>query len=81
MLDLIRVEEVDNKVIIPKEDFEKIIADVDSLIETIEILSDKELIEQIKESERNIKEGKVKEIKSKKDIYQLMVLFSKKGGV
>jgi len=68
MLDLIRVEEVDNKVIIPKEDFEKIIADVDSLIETIEILSDKELIEQIKESERNIKAGKVKEIKSKKDI-------------
>ncbi len=68
MLDLIKVEEVDNKVIIPKEDFEKIIADVDSLIETVEILSDKELIEQIKESERNIKEGKVKEIKSKKDI-------------
>ncbi len=68
MLDLIKVEEVGNKVIIPKEDFEKIIADVDSLIETIEILSDKELIEQIKESERNIKEGKVKEIKSKKDI-------------
>jgi PHD/YefM family antitoxin component YafN of YafNO toxin-antitoxin module len=68
MLDLIRVEEVGNKVIIPKEDFEKIIADVDSLIETIEILSDKELIEQIKESERNIKAGKVKEIKSKKDI-------------
>lgn len=68
MLDLIRVEEVGNKVIIPKEDFEKIIADVDSLIETIEILSDKELIEQIKESERNIKDGKVKEIKSKKDI-------------
>ena len=68
MLDLIKVEEVGNKVIIPKEDFEKIIADVDSLIETIEILSDKELIEQIKESERNIKEGKVKELKSKKDI-------------
>lgn len=68
MLDLIKVEEVGNKVIIPKEDFEKIIADVDSLIETIEILSDKELIEQIKESERHIKEGKVKEIKSKKDI-------------
>lgn len=73
MLDLIKVEEVDNKVIIPKEDFEKIIADVDSLIETIEILSDKELIEQIKESERNIKEGKVKEIKSKKDIDALFI--------
>ncbi len=49
-------------------DIRDIIADVDNLIETIEILSDKELIEQIKESERNIKEGKVKEIKSKKDI-------------
>ena len=73
MLDLIKVEEVDNKVIIPKEDFEKIIADVDSLIETVEILSDRELIEQIKESERNIKEGKVKEIKSKKDIDALFL--------
>ncbi len=73
MLDLIKVEEVDNKVIIPKEDFEKIIADVDSLIETVEILSDKELIEQIKESERDIKEGKVKEIKSKKDIDALFL--------
>ena len=73
MLDLIKVEEVDNKVIISKEDFEKIIADVDSLIETVEILSDEELIEQIKESERNIKEGKVKEIKSKKDIDALFI--------
>ncbi|VVB86759.1 Uncharacterised protein [uncultured archaeon] len=68
MLDLIKVEEIDNKVIIPKEDFEKIIADVESLMETVEILSDKDLMEQIKGSERNIKEGKVKEIKSKKDI-------------
>ena len=73
MLDLIKVEEVDNKVIILKEDFEKIIADVDSLIETVEILSDKELIEQIKKSERDIKEGKVKEIKSKKDIDALFI--------
>ncbi len=73
MLDLIKVEEIDNKVIIPKEDFEKIIADVDSLIETVEILSDKELIEQIKESERDIKEGRIKEIKSKKDIDALFL--------
>ena len=52
----------------PKEDFEKIIADVESLMETVEILSDKDLIEQLKESEKNIKDGKVKKIKSKKDI-------------
>ena len=49
-------------------DLSDIIANVNSLIETIEILTDKKLIEQIKESERNIKEGKTKEIKSKKDI-------------
>ncbi len=73
MLDLIKVEEVDNKVIIPKEDFEKIIANMDSLIETVEILSDEEFMEQIKESERNIKEGKIKEIKSKKDIDALFL--------
>ncbi|MCZ7402869.1 MAG: hypothetical protein O8C61_11670 [Candidatus Methanoperedens sp.] len=68
MLDLIKVEQFDNKVIIQKDDFEKIIADVESLMETVEILSDHELIEQLKESEKNIKEGKVKKIKSKKDI-------------
>ena len=68
MLDLIKVEQFDNKVIMPKEDFEKIIADVESLMETVEILSDKDLIEQLKESEKNIKDGKVKKIKSKKDI-------------
>jgi len=68
MLDLIKVEQFDNKVIMPKEDFEKIIADVESLMETVEILSDKDLIEQLKESEKNIKDGKVKKIKSNKDI-------------
>jgi len=68
MLDLIKVEQLDNKVIILKDDFEKIIADVESLMETVEILSDNELIEQLKESEKKIKEGKVKKIKSKKDI-------------
>jgi PHD/YefM family antitoxin component YafN of YafNO toxin-antitoxin module len=73
MLDLIKVEQFDNKVIMHKEDFEKIIADVESLMETVEILSDKDLIEQLKESEKNIKDGKVKKIKSKKDIE---VLFS-----
>jgi len=68
MLDLIKVEQVDNKVIIFKDDFDKIIADVESLMETVEILSDPELIEQLKESEKNIKEGKVKKIKTKNDI-------------
>ena len=73
MLDLIKIEEFDNKVIIPKDDFEKIIANVDSLIETLEILSDKELLKQLKESEKDIRNGRVKEIKSKKDIDALFI--------
>ena len=52
MLDSIKVEQFDNKVIMSKEDFEKITADVEILMETVEILSDKDLIEQIKESEK-----------------------------
>ncbi len=68
MLSMIKVEEVDNKVMLQKEDFEKIVSEVDDLIETLEVLSDKELMEQIRESEKQIKEGKVKEIRSKSDI-------------
>ncbi len=71
MLELIKVEQIDNKVVMPKDDFERIIADVDSLIETVEILSDSDLMKQIKESEEEIREGKVKEIKTKKDIESL----------
>ena len=71
MLELIKVEQIDNKVVMPKEDFEKMIADMDSLIETVEILSDNDLMEQIKQSEKEVREGKVKEIKSKKDIDDL----------
>lgn len=71
MLDLIKVEQIDNKVMMPKEDFERIMADMDSLIETVEILSDSDLMEQIRESEKEIREGKLKEIKSKKDIEDL----------
>ncbi len=56
---------------IPKDDFEKMIADMDSLIETVEILSDSDLMEQIRQSEKEVREGKVKEIKSKKDIEDL----------
>jgi len=71
MLSMIKIEEVDNKVMLQKEDFERIVADVDSLIETVEILSDKEFSGQIKESEKQIKEGKVKELKGKEDINAL----------
>lgn len=51
-----------------KEDFEDLIGEMESLMETIEILSDKGLMKQIKESENDIKEGKVFEIKSEDDL-------------
>lgn len=68
MMDMIKVEQKDGKVVLTKEDFDKMVADVDSLIETLEVLSDKGLMEQIKESEKDIRMGRAKEIHSSKDI-------------
>lgn len=38
------------------------------ILETIEILSDKEAVEKIRQGERDIEEGRVKEITSVKDL-------------
>lgn len=73
MMDMIKVEQKDGKVVLNKEDFDKMVADVDSLIETLEVLSDKGLMEQIKESEKDIRMGRAKEIRSSKDIDALFV--------
>jgi PHD/YefM family antitoxin component YafN of YafNO toxin-antitoxin module len=40
----------------------------ESYIETLEILNDEDLMSQIRESEKNIKEGKIREINSVEDI-------------
>jgi PHD/YefM family antitoxin component YafN of YafNO toxin-antitoxin module len=72
MLDLIRAREEKGEVIMSKEDFEKIMAEVDSLIETLEIMSDRDLMKQIEEGEKDIREGRVKEIKSRKDLERLL---------
>ncbi len=42
-----------------------------SIIETIEIMNDKKLMKQIRRSEKEARAGKVKEIKTKKDIQEL----------
>ncbi len=42
-------------------------------METIEILSDKDLMKQINESENDIREGKVFEIKSEDDLCNLFL--------
>jgi hypothetical protein len=59
--------------VLRKEDFEDLIGEMESLIETIEILSDEDLMKQINESENDIREGKVFEIKSEDDLCNLFL--------
>jgi len=73
MMDIIKLREEKGEVVMSKEDFEGLISEVESLIETIEILSDEDLIRQIKGSERDIKEGEVHEIKSTDDLRRLFL--------
>ena len=56
-----------------KEDFEVLISEVESLVETVEILSDENLMKQISEGESDAKEGKVREIKSTDDLRRLFL--------
>lgn len=73
MAGVVRIKEVKGNVVLRKEDFEDLIGEMESLMETIEILSDKGLMKQIKESENDIKEGKVFEIKSEDDLCNLFL--------
>ena len=67
MVEMLKVQTADSKITMNKED-------LSSTIETLEILSDKELREQIKKSEQNMNEGRVYEIKDKKDLKKLLGL-------
>ncbi len=73
MAGVVRIKEVKGNVVLRKEDFEDLISEMESLMETIEILSDKGLMKQIEESEKDIKEGKVFEIKSEDDLCNLFL--------
>ena len=73
MIEVIKLKEEKGEVVISKEDFEGLISEVESLIETVEILSDENLMKQIRESERDIKAGKVSEIKSTADLRRLFL--------
>ena len=67
MIDIIKLKEEKGEVVMTKDDFEGLISDVESLIETVEILSDDNLMKQIRESEKDLKEGRIREIKSTDD--------------
>lgn len=72
-MNLIKTKEVKGNVVMTKEDFDELMSEIESLIETAEILSDKNLVKQIKESERDIEEGEVSEIKTKEDLKELFL--------
>ncbi len=73
MAGVVRIKEVKGNVVLRKEDFEDLISEMESLMETIEILSNKGLMKQIKESETDMREGKVFEIKSEDDLCNLFL--------
>ncbi len=73
MVNVVRIKEVEENVVLRKADFENLIGVVESLMETIEILSDKNLMKQIRESEKDIEEGKTFEIKTEDDLNNLFV--------
>jgi len=73
MIDIIKLKEEKGEVVMSKEDFEVLIREVESLVETVEILSDENLMKQISESESDAKEGEVREIKSTDDLRRLFL--------
>ncbi len=72
MIEILRTKEIDGKVILNKEDFEKLIDELESLIETLEIISDKNLLAQISKSEEDIKEGRITEVDSVEEIRRML---------
>jgi PHD/YefM family antitoxin component YafN of YafNO toxin-antitoxin module len=73
MVSVMRIKEVEQDVVLRKEDFESLIGEMESLTETIEILSDRGLMEQIRESEKDIGKGNIFEIKSEEDLNNLFL--------
>ena len=73
MVSIMRIKEVEHEVVLRKEDFESLIGEMESLTETIEILSDRGLMEQIRESEKDIGKGNIFEIKSEEDLNNLFL--------
>ncbi len=73
MIGVTRTKEVEQEVVRRKEDFESLMGEMESLTETIEILSDRGLMEQIRESEKDIGKGNIFEIKSEEDLNNLFL--------
>jgi len=73
MISIMGIKEVEHNVVLRKEDFESLIGEMESLTETIEILSDRGLMEQIRGSEKDIGKGNIFEIESEEDLNNLFL--------
>jgi PHD/YefM family antitoxin component YafN of YafNO toxin-antitoxin module len=73
MIEVIKLKEEKGEVVMSKDDFEGLISEVESLVETVEIMSDENLMKQIRESESDVKEEKVRDIKSTDDLRRLFL--------
>lgn len=73
MIDIIKLKEANGEVVMSKDDFESLLSEVESLIETVEILSDQNLMTQLRESEQDIREGAVKELTTADDVRRLFL--------
>jgi hypothetical protein len=73
MINIIKLKEENGDVVMSKADFDGLISEVESLIETVEILSDKNLMKQIRGSEKDIREGMLHEIKTSDDLRRLFL--------
>ncbi len=73
MVSVMRIKEVEHDVVLRKEDFESLIGEMESLTESIEILSDRGLMEQIRESEKDIGKGNIFEIQSEEYLNNLFL--------
>lgn len=69
---LFKVKEKGDQVIISKVDFDQIISEIEALEETIEVLMDKEAMQEIERSKKEIDAGKVFTIKSEEDLDKLL---------
>ncbi len=72
MIEILRTKEVDGKIVLSKEDFEKLIDELESLMETLEIISDKNLLAQISKSEEDIREGRITEVSSTEELRRML---------
>ena len=72
MIEILRTKEIDGKIVLSKEDFEKLIDELESLMETLEVISDKDLLSQISRSEEDIKEGRMTEADSTEELRRML---------